>query len=265
MSTAAPPYRNARNEVAMHAKRLLAGHVSIDEDKLGAIYRRRSARIAFGIAGTYAGGLTLLFIALAERGQTLALALAWLAAFISGGVAYLRAGRRYQQARNKSLGANDDPYDLVIRLSHPNRREETNHDALASLEKLGLASHRWPLLAGAILLPLTLLTGFFALFSTSLHELDQINRFALVCTAHVHIFAMVSAWRYPRKQNAMAAVGIAAALGVIPFIISALVVAPVALVIVLICHYPIGRCVARENAWIVAAQSKNTTAVASPL
>ncbi len=266
MSATASPYRNPTDEVAKHAERLLAKHRSVDEEKIGAIYRRRHARIGFGQVGTAVGLPALLCIALVDEYQLFFLLLAWAAAILGGLVSYFRAKHQYQRARNKSLGEQEDPYDLVIRLQDTTLASEANREALHLLSALELPSHRWPLVAGSLLLPLSLVSVFFALTGIRMSELNEVLHFAFLFTVHVHIFAALNAWYFPKKDNLVASVGFATLLGLLPFIISALVVAVVAMASIVVCHMPITRAVKRERAWIIAAlAAKNTAEAANPL
>lgn len=250
MSADANIYRNASSEVADHAKRLLAMHRPIDDATIGAVYRRRYARLGFGYAGTVAGLTALLCVALASEGQVLMLWLAWLAAFLGGAVAYFWAAHRFRQSRRHALSSSDDPHELVIRLTRGDDRVEEIERRLDHIEGLGLMSHRLPLLVGALLLPISLIALVFAVGGSRVEEIDQVLRFAFVYTVHVHLYAAIAAWRYPKKRHGSAMVGIATALGLLPFLVSGFVVGVVAVLVVCTYYLPITYWVDRENQWL---------------
>lgn len=260
MSAQAPPYRNADDEVARHAKRLLASHRQTDEKKLRSLYQSRCARIGFGYVGSMAAILALVLIAVADSGQILVLASAWAAAFAGGLIAYLGAPLDLaRRAKNSPLSA-EDPYSLVIQLTNPVARDVRDDYILNRIVKLGLESHRYPLLVGAMLLPLTLIIGFFVATEGVWSDMDELTRIALVYTAHVHIYAILAAWFFPQKRRSGRIIAIATALGVLPFIISAIFVGIIAAVITLCFFIPISHWVDRENTWIAQEKAERRAA-----
>ena len=259
MSAQAPPYRNADDEVARHAKRLLASHRQVDDKKLRTLYRHRCARIGFGYVGSMAAICALIAIAVADNGQMLILGSAWVAAFAGGLIAYL--GAHWDLARRaKNNPIAEDPYSLVIQLTNPLARDVRDDYLLNRIARLGLESHRSPLLVGAMLLPLTLITSFFFASDGVWTDLDELAKIALVYTAHVHLYAIIAAWRFPKSRRAGRTIAIATALGVLPFIISAVFVGAISVAITLCFFLPISYWVDRENTWIAQEKAERRAA-----
>jgi hypothetical protein len=260
MSAQAPPYRNADDEVARHAKRLLASHRQVDDKKLRALYQSRCARIGFGYVGSMAAICALIAIAFADTGQIQILASAWAAAFAGGLIAYLGAHLDLARRAKKSAISAKDPYSLVIQLTNPIARDVRDDYLLNRIERLGLESHRYPLLVGAMLLPLTLIIGFFVVSEGIWADMGELATIALVYTAHVHLYAMIAAWRFPKSRRAGRTIAIATMLGVLPFIISAIFVGIIAATITLCFFIPLSYWVDRENAWIAQEKAERRAA-----
>lgn len=241
------PYRSATDEVRAHAQRLVAGHTPPDESDLRRLYRRRMARIGFGVAGSLGGVLTALTIVFANHGQLDMLKLSWAMAGAGGLLCYVVAHWHYRLLQARKPEVTDDPYDLVIQFSRTANIATANPRALERVDALGLASLRWPLMAGAMLLPLTLLTLFFAMGGTRARELDELCRFAGVLTVHVHCYAMIAAWQFPHKRKSLRMVVIASLLGFIPFGLSVIAVFPIAVVIVCCYIVPLAHCIDSEG------------------
>ena len=264
MNIQAPPYRDATDEVANHAKRLLAERRETDLEKLGTLYRHRVARIAFGWVGSLSAIASLIVIAAAEEGQVLALGLAWLAAFAGGIAGYVIAKNKFKTWREREEGASDEPHAVVLRLTKATSNEEEGPQSLNRIDDLALDSHRLPLLVGAMLLPLTCIVLFMLLCGAHQQELDQITRFAFLYTVHVHVYAAIAAWHYPKKRRAAAMIGIAALLGVLPFVLSSLVVGVVASFSAVVYYLPLTWWVDRETQWIATERLERIVANHKP-
>lgn len=263
MTAQAPPFRDATSEVANHAKRLLAGRRETDLGKLGSLYRHRMARIAFGWVGTFAAILALLGIAIAEEPQLWTLGFAWLAAFAGGIAGYLVAARKFSGWRVREECISQEPHAVVLRLtqaSSEDEQEDNSPYSLNRIDSLALNSHRLPLVVGAMLLPLTGIVTFMFLCGAHESELSLIARYGFLYTIHVHIYAAIAAWRFPEKRGSAAMIGIAAALGVLPFVLSALVVGAVATMSVAIYYLPITWWVDRESLWIANERQERIAA-----
>jgi hypothetical protein len=265
MSAQATPYRNADDEVARHAMRLLASHRQVDDKKLAALYRNRCARAGFGYFGTVAGVLALVAITVADSGQVHMLAFAWAVACCGAVVAYHWASHDLTRRAKRAAIEPADPYSLVIQLTNTEGAHVPDNYMLERIESLGLDSHRYPLVVGALLLPLSLIAGFFALSDGMWTELEVLTKFAFVYTAHVHIFAVIAAWRFPKGRKAARTISIAAGLGLLPFIISSLFVGVIAAVITVCLFLPLSRWVDNENFWIAQEKQERATAAKKQL
>ena len=265
MTAQAPPFRDASSEVANHAKRLLAGRRETDLGTLGLIYRHRMARIAFGWVGTFAALVALLGIAVDEEAQLWHLGSAWLAAIAGGVAGYLVAASKFNRWREREERISQEPHAVVLRLTRATNEEEQEDNGRYSLNRidsLALNSHRLPLLVGAMLLPLTGILTFMLLCGAHESELSLIAHYGLLYTIHVHIYAAIAAWRFPEKRGSAAMIGIAAALGVLPFVLSALVVGAVAAISVALYYLPITWWVDRESQWIANERQERIAAKA---
>lgn len=256
MNELANPYRNATEEVAKHAQRLLAKHGQGESETLGRIYRWRWARIGFGAVGVIAACLALLYISISGESPVLALALGWAATFAGGTGGYHWAARRDKSRHRRLLGASDDPYEQVLRLSNATETDEEDCDRVYQIAKLGLTSHRLPLLVGALLLPLSLVACFLILIDTGEAEMRYGLWYALMCTIHVHLYALFAAWTYPIRQRAIYVISVATTAGLLPFMLPALVVGVIATLIVGIYFGPLSAWLQRENQCLAIEQRR---------
>jgi hypothetical protein len=189
-----------------------------------------------------------------------ALAWGWAAAFAAGIGAYLWAARSFERQRIRFLGASNDAYELVLRLSKATEGDEEDPTSLYRVARLGLSSHRLPLLVVAMLMPLTLIACFLFLIDVGAAEMRDALRYGFAYTIHVHLYAVIAAWYFPLKQRVSFVIAIAAGLGIIPFLLSGLVVGVIATLVMALGFMPLSNWAKRENQWLIGEQHKRIAA-----
>ncbi len=119
------------------------------------------------------------------------------------------------------------------------QNETWKHTVLSGKRALGLWSVRLPLLAMALLLPVTFASAFYALGGVSLHEMDDVIATSVRLTIHIHVWGVYAAWRFPQTRRVCPLYMMPALLGIIPYGIVCLWSFPIGMLMCLTVFVPL--------------------------
>lgn len=208
-------YRDSTEIVDQRAHRLRLDRLAELEQTptgLRSVYVRRSARIAFGVAGTAGALLTFGSLYLLDHGSTNLLLASWALAVAAYFGAAAIASLRLERALRRAVARSSDPFADALRL------RDTSPRALERALSGGRehASFAWPLLAVTLLGPYTLQLAYFALDGAAWSEFDAWMKWTMLFVVHVHGYAAHAAWQYPRRRQACRSLAVAAGLAMVP-------------------------------------------------
>lgn len=221
------------------------------------LHSRRAGRVAFGATASTVFALGIAVnLAFHPIGATVVVtAAAWLAGVLAYAVARFVASRRLARTLAAVVTPTGEPHhDLaMLRAMSPVRV------ALDMARRRRHASHAWPLVAAVLVGPHSLHIGVMAVSGTHLYGMDSWFYFTAVLSAHLYIYGVWAAWRFPVRRMAWANVGIVTVLSLFPGVlvagISTAVVIATAAALVLIAAVPMGRIIDRERAVLAAAET----------
>jgi hypothetical protein len=245
------PFRDATALVEAEAAALeVCRRAELAETPRGpaSLFVRRSARIAFGVAGT-AGAACVALAMLGRTGGYAALLVgSWVAAVLAYGLATIVASVVLERRLRRAIRRRGEPFDdaAALRAIDPRAVEH---------ELAGRRAHpsqAWPLVAASLLGPHTvhLLVKLAGQGTELLHEFDDWMLVSAALTPHVFVYGIVTAWTFPRRRKLAAPILIAGALARFPGIlllgIPSLIVMTTAAVLVLFAYLPMGWIIDRE-------------------
>jgi hypothetical protein len=221
------------------------------------VYSRRAGRVAFGATASAVFaigiGMTLAFHPI---GATVVVtAVAWIAGLLAYAGARFAASRRLRAAIAVAVTPTGEPnHDLMmLRAMSPVRV------ALDMARRRRRPSHAWPLVAAVLVGPHSLHIGVMALSGTELYGMDSWFYFSSVLSAHLYLYGVWAAWRFPLRRMVWANVGIVTVLSLFPGVlvagISTAVVIATATALALVAAVPMGRIIDRERAILAAAET----------
>jgi|GEM_PF-3208211 len=221
------------------------------------LYQHRQARIVAGAVGATAAVAMFAALAVSNRGlPTLVLIGAWPAMAFAYAVAFVAARYRLRRTLQQSVWRTDDVFCDLRRLECDGLAPAAVAEDRASRQ--AHASYALPLVAAAVLGPLTLHLFVASLFPEPLSAADFADWMKLTAmfTGPAHAYAVWAAWQFPRRRRPFQPAAGAALWAIIPGAI-ALFIPPVIVlvtgaVIAALCFVPMGALIDRENALLAS-------------
>jgi hypothetical protein len=217
---------------------------------LASIFVRRTARIAFGVAGTLGAAGLAACVALRTGSYTYLLLAAWaLAVAAYFGTASLATVHHTKRLR-RMAGGRGEPFADAAAL----RALNPHMEARALDMRRGYASWGWPMVALSLLGPFTLQLIAALVWSRSmtLADFDGWMAWTAPLTTPVFLYAAVVAWQFPRTRTMYRHILIAGMIALVPGVfllgIPSLIVMATALALVLVVWLPVGHMIDREAA-----------------
>ncbi len=203
MTTMTPAYRDSTEGAAIRYAQLLdSTRADTDIPAVARVFGARAGRVGVGVAGIVgAGALALATLSNAagpSASSKLSLTGILLASWPVMGVAYLlgRAVGAYRMAGVTTPRRTGDVHGDLARLE----QEDPGAEARRVATRLERASIGLPMVAMALLAPLTLHYGVYALFDKHA-DFDGWVAMSLVIVGHAHLVLAALYWRFADKAS----------------------------------------------------------------